>query len=162
MKSRRFLPFLALMPFVCASCGSYYEVEALYASTDLTLIPQIGFTETFELPLTSVRTVAPSYDGYWVEWLDDIQLDQFRVGGNLVGKEISKISIDPEDNHTVTITLTGDCTAAYQADRFGYIAVDRSAFTIKNPDYDAVTAFLCMVVTGPTSGMVERDWNLKP
>ena len=162
MKLKHVLPFLALVPIVCTSCGSYYEVEALYVTSDMTKILQVSFTETIEFPLTSVCTTVPSFDGYWVEWIDDLQIDQFRLGGNLVGKTISKIAIDPDDVHTIRITLTGDCTASYRENHYGIIAVDRTAFTIKNHEYDAVTSFLCMVVTGKENALIDRDWNIEP
>ena len=161
MKSKR-LPFLSLLPLLLTSCNSYYEVECLYAVEDISIIPQIGFTDDVTLSLTPTRTTAPSYEGYWIKWKEDVVASDFRLTGNLEGKTVSKVEVDSENLYTVKVTLSGDCTAAYRDRYYGAIKVDQSAFTLNNPEMKGVTAFMCMVVTGPTTEIVKRDWDYNP
>ncbi len=151
MKLKHFLPLL-LLPALCTSCGgAYYFTEGLIAVEDRTQIMQIGFKDEVTLNISSIQING----NYWLEW-DGVTMEDFSLWGTLKGKTVTKINGLSSDHHTLTVTISGDCTEAYAEGRFGVMQVDHAAFKVLNEDLKGDSAYLCLFLTGEETKTVAR------
>ena len=155
MRRTRSLLLLSAAALLLSACDKGPGAVEGLRSAGGGFITQVAFKGTATVMMYSAETIPPSYDGHWLEWKANPKLEYFTLTGNLEGRKVDKVT--RVDATSLSLTLSGDCTAAYVAKRYGIVHVSPEAFEFKNPDISGASEITCYFVTGETNTLVERS-----